>query len=62
VIISGKDLLKLGLKPGPLFSQLLQAVLEARLNGRVKTREDELAFVKNRVKGIDSTPRSTLFS
>jgi len=44
--------LKIGLTPGPLFSKTLQAVLEAKLNGLVKTREDELAFVrKNVLKG-----------
>jgi tRNA nucleotidyltransferase (CCA-adding enzyme) len=46
IAITGKDLLKLGLKPGPRFSQTLQAVLEAKLNGRIKTREDEVAFVE----------------
>ena len=50
VTISGKDLLKMGLKPGPVFSETLQAVLEAKLNSRVKTREDELNFVKARVQ------------
>ena len=41
----------MGLKPGPVFSETLQAVLEAKLNGRVKTREDELTFVNTRVQG-----------
>jgi tRNA nucleotidyltransferase (CCA-adding enzyme) len=50
VTITGKDLLTMGLKPGPVFSETLQAVLEAKLNGRVKTREDELKFVKTRVQ------------
>ena len=40
----------MGLKPGPVFSETLQAVLEAKLNSRVKTREDELNFVKARVQ------------
>ena len=43
--ITGKDLLALGLKPGPIFRQILEVVLDAKLNGEVKTREDELAFV-----------------
>ena len=46
ITISGKDLLKMGLTPGPQFSHTLQAVLEAKLNGRVKTREDEFAFAR----------------
>ncbi|GAB6905435.1 CBS domain-containing protein [Desulfosarcina cetonica] len=49
--ISGKDLLALGLQPGPLFSQTLQRVLEAKLNGKVKTLEDEFAFVRKQLPG-----------
>ena len=54
ITISGKDLLGMGLAPGPVFSKLLQAVLEAKLNGLVKTHEDELAFIRrnmSKVKG-----------
>ena len=49
ITVSGKDLLKMGLKPGPVFSKILQAVLEAKLNGVLKTREDELGFVKKNI-------------
>jgi tRNA nucleotidyltransferase (CCA-adding enzyme) len=57
VSISGADLLDMGLPPGPLFSQMLQSVLEAKLNGRVETREDELAFVKNKATNfLDCIP------
>ena len=47
ITISGKDLVKLGLPPGPLFGNVLQSVIEAKLNGLVKTRDDEFRFVKN---------------
>ncbi|MFO7713500.1 CBS domain-containing protein [Desulfosarcina sp.] len=46
ISISGTDLVQMGLKPGPLFSKILQSVLEAKLNESIKTPEDELAFVK----------------
>ncbi len=46
ITISGKDLVKLGLQPGPLLGQVLKSVTEAKLNGIVKTREDEIHFVK----------------
>ncbi len=49
VALSGSDLLRMGLKPGPLFSKTLQAVLEAKLNGLVKTQEDELTFARNKI-------------
>lgn len=54
ITVSGKDLLSMGLASGPVFSKLLQAVLEAKLNGLVKTHEDELAFIRrnmSKVKG-----------
>ncbi len=47
--VRGRDLKKMGLPPGPIYREVLQSVLEARLNGRVKTRNDELNFVRNYV-------------
>jgi tRNA nucleotidyltransferase (CCA-adding enzyme) len=44
-VISGKDLKKIGIEPGPVFREILQAVLEAKLNGKLKTKSDELDFV-----------------
>ncbi len=52
ITISGKDLLGMGLAPGPVFSKLLQAVLEAKLNGLVKTHEDELAFIRSNMSKL----------
>ncbi len=45
--ITGKDLMKMGIKPGPIYREILESVLEAKLNGKVKTRSKELLFVKN---------------
>jgi tRNA nucleotidyltransferase (CCA-adding enzyme) len=59
VTIAGKDLLEMGLKPGPLFSKTIQAVLEAKLNGLIKTREDEVDYVKNLVSTLDGDNRRT---
>jgi tRNA nucleotidyltransferase (CCA-adding enzyme) len=50
ITLTGKDLLGMGLKPGPLFSRTLQAVLEAKLNGRVRNREEEFAFARQTIK------------
>ena len=44
--LRGKDLIRLGLKPGPVFKEVFDRLLEARLNGFIKTREDEIVFVK----------------
>jgi tRNA nucleotidyltransferase (CCA-adding enzyme) len=46
VAITGKDLMQMGLKPGPLYKKILQRVLEAKLNGRLENVEDERNFVR----------------
>ena len=44
--ISGKDLIAMGLTPGPLFRNILDRILDAKLDGRVVTLEDELAMAR----------------
>ena len=44
-LLTGDDLLAAGYSPGPLFRQILSAVEDAQLEGRLHTREDALAFV-----------------
>ncbi|MDI6840252.1 MAG: CCA tRNA nucleotidyltransferase [bacterium] len=44
--ITGRDLNWLGLKAGPLYKELLSAALLAKLDGKIKTKNDELKFVK----------------
>lgn len=46
IVLHGKDLVDMGFEPGPLFKDILEKLLEARLNGLVKNRDDEIAFVK----------------
>ncbi len=48
--ITGKDLISIGLKPGPRFSEIFQKVLEAKLNNEIETWEDEMNFVKERLQ------------
>ncbi|HJY82066.1 MAG TPA: CCA tRNA nucleotidyltransferase [Candidatus Binatia bacterium] len=45
-LLSGHDLIALGLPPGPRFKEILDAVEEAQLEGRLLTREDALAWVQ----------------
>ena len=45
--VTGKDLLQLSITPGPIYHELLDAVLAARLDGSVETREEELELVQN---------------
>jgi tRNA nucleotidyltransferase (CCA-adding enzyme) len=43
--VDGEYLKGLGLKPSPLFSQLLNAVRDAKLEGQVHTKEEEKALI-----------------
>jgi len=43
--ITGKDLSRIGFKPGPIFKDIFNALLEARLNNLIKSREEEIDFV-----------------
>jgi tRNA nucleotidyltransferase (CCA-adding enzyme) len=52
--ISGDDLLKLGLKPGPIFRHIFNDVLKAKLNGNVKTHQDELRYARRCIKTYSS--------
>jgi tRNA nucleotidyltransferase (CCA-adding enzyme) len=45
-VLSGDDLKKMGIKPGPLYSRILKELLEERLRGHLKSREDEEKFVQ----------------
>jgi tRNA nucleotidyltransferase (CCA-adding enzyme) len=45
-LVTGDDLHALGLPRGPRYRVLLDALRDARLDGRVTTREDELALVR----------------
>lgn len=49
-LLGGDDLKALGLKPGPLFGRLLEALRDARLDGQVKSREDEEALLRRLLK------------
>ena len=51
-LITGADLKSLGVPVGPLYRELLDVVLKARLNGEVISREDELALVRERMKRL----------
>jgi poly(A) polymerase len=44
-LITGDDLIALGIAPGPEFKLLLDAVETEQLEGRITTREEALAFV-----------------
>jgi len=45
--VKGEDLKALGLVPGPLYKIVLNDLLEARINEKVLTHEEQVAYVKN---------------
>ena len=45
-LVRGDDLIVLGLKPGPKFGEILEAVETRQLEGRLRTRDEALEWVK----------------
>ena len=54
-LITGEDLIKLGLKPGPRFKDLLTQVEDAQLEGTLNSREEAMEFVKT-LAGVSLSP------
>lgn len=48
--IGGEDLHKLGVIPGPYYQKIFTQVLKAKLNGLVKTGDEELALIKKLIE------------
>jgi len=46
VSLTGDDLKALGLAPGPRYKELLDDLLDAKLDGKVKNRDQEIEYVK----------------
>jgi tRNA nucleotidyltransferase (CCA-adding enzyme) len=47
VILKGRDLKALGLPPGPVYREVFDRLLEARLNNLINTKDDEINFVRD---------------
>ncbi len=48
VTLTGDDLKKLGIPPGPRYRKLLAELRDAKLDGLVKNREEEIEFVRKK--------------
>jgi tRNA nucleotidyltransferase (CCA-adding enzyme) len=44
--VGGEFIKSLGYRPGPVFREVLEAAWQARLEGRVKTKEEEMNFIQ----------------
>jgi poly(A) polymerase len=46
-LITGRDLIDAGYKPGPGFKEILTAIEDAQLEGRLATREAAMEYVRS---------------
>ncbi len=50
-LLTGQDLITLGYEPGPRFREILSAIEDAQLEGKLKNREEALEFVGREFPG-----------
>ena len=50
VLITGNDLIELGYIPSPKFAQMFEKILKEKFKGKLKTKEDEIKFLKKYCK------------
>jgi tRNA nucleotidyltransferase/poly(A) polymerase len=55
-LVDGAELVRHGLKPGPQFSQLLDQIRDAQINGEIQSRAEALALVDRLRATRDSLP------
>jgi poly(A) polymerase len=46
-LVTGRDLIKLGMEPGPRFKELLEAIQTEQLEGRILAREPALEYLQH---------------
>jgi poly(A) polymerase len=56
-LVTGDDLIAMGFTPGPRFKEVLQMVEDAQLEGRVKRREEALAFLREAANAPSGKPK-----
>ncbi|MBU1171061.1 MAG: CBS domain-containing protein [Proteobacteria bacterium] len=49
ISVQGRDIRDMGIPPGPLYRKILEDALDAKLNGTLNSRDDELKFIQNYV-------------
>jgi tRNA nucleotidyltransferase (CCA-adding enzyme) len=48
--LTGEDLKEMGIEPGPVYTKIFGKLLDEKLRGRAKSREDEQQFVRNLIE------------
>ena len=56
-LVTGYDLIDMGLKPGPIFKEILGEVEELQVEGVITTREQALKYIKKKVDELKSSGR-----
>jgi len=46
--VDGQDLKRMGYRPSPKFRQILNEVKKARLDGKVRTKEEEISYIREK--------------
>ncbi len=54
-LLNGEDLKRLGYLPGPLFKEIIDSLLLARLDGTTKSKKDELELLKEQYPLVPPT-------
>jgi tRNA nucleotidyltransferase (CCA-adding enzyme) len=57
VSLRGKDLRRMGYIPGPIYTEILQALLRARLDGKLHSRQEEMDYVLGKFAKDSPTPQ-----
>jgi tRNA nucleotidyltransferase (CCA-adding enzyme) len=52
--LKGSDLKLMGFKPGPVYREILDSLIRAKLNNLVSSREDEVRFVRETFGGLQN--------
>jgi len=55
-LVSGRDLLDMGLEPGPIFGEILDEVYDAQLEARVASKDEALDLVREILKARCQPP------
>ena len=53
-LLTGDDLIQLGLRPGPGFKEILDAAEDAQLEGSVQTHDDALRWAHDCINSLSS--------
>jgi tRNA nucleotidyltransferase (CCA-adding enzyme) len=49
ILVKGDDIKAMGLKPGPRFRKILDRLLRRKLDGKLKTKADELGYIRTEI-------------